>query len=83
MDVPSERGEITLNLKIQDLTDEKGTKAAVQIPYHEWFEFFAQYRHLIQYTKLKKGLTDAVKEIANNESTSTQKISLEEFLNEC
>lgn len=72
-----------MDLKIQYLTDEKGTKTAVQIPYNEWLEFFAQYRHLMQYAKLKKGLADAFKEIENNESTSTQKISLEEFLNEC
>ncbi len=72
-----------MNLKIQYLTDDKGTKTAVQIPYNEWLEFYARYRHLKQYAKIKKGLTDAFREIENNESISTQKISLEEFLNEC
>lgn len=72
-----------MNLKIQYLTDDKGTKTAVQIPYNDWLKFYARYRHLRQYAKLKKGLTDAFRGIENNESISTQKISLEEFLNEC
>ncbi|MCI0495665.1 hypothetical protein L0Z72_11740 [candidate division KSB1 bacterium] len=72
-----------MNLKIQYLTDDRGTKTAVQIPYDEWLEFYARYRHLRQYAKLKKALTDAFKEKENNESRSTKKISLEEFLNEC
>jgi len=72
-----------MNLNIQYLTDDSGTKTAVQIPYHEWLEFYARYRHLRQYAKLKKGLMDAFKEIENSESRGSKKISFAEFLNEC
>ena len=72
-----------MDLHIQYLIDASGAKTAVQIPYNEWMEFYARYRHLRQYSKLKKGLKEAFEEIENIETRSTKKISLEEFLNEC
>lgn len=72
-----------MNLNIQYLTDDSGARTAVQIPYHEWLEFYTRYRRLRQYAKLKKGLIDAFKEVETSEPGSAPKISLEEFLNAC
>jgi len=72
-----------MDLHIQYLTDENGAKTAVQIPYKEWLDFYDRYRHLRQYSKLKKDFSDAFEEIKQNETGSTKKITLEEFLNEC
>ena len=71
-----------MDLHIQYLTDENGAKTAVQIPYKEWLEFYDRYRHLRQYSKLKKDLRDAFDEIKNIETGSIKKITLEEFLND-
>ena len=72
-----------MNLHIQYLTDEKGTKIAVQIPFKEWLEFLTDYNHLKQYVELKKGLADAFQEVHDIEQGKTFPITLEEFLNEC
>jgi len=72
-----------MDLHIQYLTDKNGAKTAVQIPYNEWLEFYDRYRHLRQYSKLKKDLTDAFNEIENIQIGNSKKITLEEFLNEC
>jgi len=70
-----------MDLHIQYLTDDSGKKTAVQIPYNEWIEFYNQYHHLKQYSKLKKDLKDAFEEIEKIEKRSAPKITLEEFLN--
>jgi len=72
-----------MDLHIQYLTDKNGAKTAVQIPYHEWIEFYARYKHLRQYSKLKKGIEDAFEEIEHIETGTIKKITLEEFLDEC
>ena len=43
-----------MKLHIQYLTDEKGGKTAVQIPFQEWLQLIEEYNHSKQYTILKK-----------------------------
>lgn len=72
-----------MNLNIEYITDERGIRTAVKIPYQEWLKFHQRYRFLKQYSKLKKGLMNAFKEVENIETGKSDKISLAEFLNEC
>lgn len=72
-----------MNLHIKYLTDDKGTKTAVLIPFREWTKFIEDYNHFRQYAKLKKGIKDAFQEIKQIESRNAEVISLNEFLNDC
>ncbi|MEA3475558.1 MAG: hypothetical protein U9R23_03830 [Candidatus Cloacimonadota bacterium] len=72
-----------MNLHIQYLTDNKGTKTAVQIPFKEWTKFIEAYKYFRQYSKLKRGIRDAFQEIKQIENGNVEEISLNEFLNEC
>ena len=72
-----------MNLHVQYLTDDKGTKTAVKIPFKEWTKFIEDYNHLRQYSKLKRGIKDAFEEIKQIENGNVEEISLSEFLNEC
>ena len=72
-----------MNLHIQYLTDDKGTKTAVQIPFKEWTKFIEDYNHFRRYSKLKIGIKDAFQEIKQIENGNVKEISLSEFLNEC
>ena len=69
-------------LHIQYLTDNKGDKKAVQIPYQEWLEFCDQYKRLEQYSSLKKGIENAFTEVEIIEAGIVNKVTLAEFLNE-
>lgn len=71
-----------MNLHLQYLTDERGVKTAVQIPFDEWRQFIKEYEHLKQYSTLKQGISDAFEEIRDIESGNTTFITLQEFLNE-
>ena len=72
-----------MNLHVQYLTDNKGSKTAVQIPFKEWTKFIEEYNHFKQYSKLKKSIKDAFQEIKQIENGDAKEISLNEFLNEC
>ncbi len=72
-----------MNLQIQYLTDSRGHKTAVQIPYAQWRRLLADYNHLTQYAKLKRGLEEAFEEIAEIENGSREPITLDAFLDEC
>ena len=71
-----------MDLHIQYVSDQNGAKTAVQIPYNEWLKFSARYKHLVQYSRLKIGFDNAFEEIEQAKANRSQKITLEEFLDE-
>ena len=71
-----------MDLHIQYLTDKAGVKKAVQIPYDEWLKFSSRHKHLMQYSKIKRGFDAAFKEIEQIKTNRTKKITLEELLDE-
>lgn len=64
------------------LTNEKGIRTAVQIPFDEWDILLKEYIKLTEInsikSELKKGLTDLI----NIEKGKSKEISLSEFLND-
>ena len=72
-----------MNLNIQYLTDTNGKKKAIQIPIAQWNKFIKDYKKQAQYSKLKKGIKEAFKEIKEIEKGNLKEVTLTEFLNEC
>ena len=75
-------GEI-MDLHIQYLTNNKGMKTAVLIPFKEWTNLIKDYRHIKQLIKVRTSLEEAFEEVRQIEEGKGKKVSLEEFLNEC
>jgi hypothetical protein len=71
-----------MDLHIQYITDQNGVKTAVQIPYNEWVKFSSRYKHLLQYSRLKKGFDNAFDEIEQIKENRIDMVTLDEFLNE-
>lgn len=72
-----------MSLNIQYLTDTNGNKTAIQIPIVQWNKFIKDYKTQVQYSKLKKGIKEAFKEIKEIEKGNQKEVTLTEFLNEC
>jgi hypothetical protein len=70
------------HMQISYLTDSKGKKAAVQIPFKEWSELITEYERLKQYYELKNNLLVSFREIAEIEKGDKTASTLSEFLNE-
>lgn len=69
-------------LHLNYLTDIKGKKTAVQIPFSDWKKFYDEYQKLLQFKKVKTELIDATKEIKMYESGKKKSKTLTQFLNE-
>ncbi len=72
-----------MNLNIQYLTDTNGEKIAIQISIAQWNKFIEDYKKQVQYSKLKKGIKEAFKEIKEIEKGNQKEVTLTEFLHEC
>jgi hypothetical protein len=70
------------HLQISYLTDSKGKRVAVQIPFEEWSELLREYKRLKQYDELKNNLLESFREIAESEKGDKTASTLSEFLNE-
>lgn len=70
-------------MNVNYLTDSRGNRIAVQIPFREWSELIAEYQKLKQYYTLKSNLQEAFREIEAIEKGETTPTTLSEFLNEC
>lgn len=71
------------DIHIQYVTDEKGNKTAVLIPFEEWKKIKKDLAEFFEYRSLKKRLKTAFKEVKEIRDDRKEKISLNEFLNEC
>lgn len=67
---------------IKYLTDEKGKRTAVQIPYEHWKRLTEENKKLKQLLKLKKDLQEAFEEVENHQKGKTSLKSLDQLLNE-
>ena len=70
-------------LNIKYVTDESGNKTAVQILYEDWIEIEKKLQEYIEYQRLKEGLTEAFEEVKELKKNKKDRVSLNEFLNEC
>lgn len=70
-------------LNIRYVTDESGNKKAVQISYKDWIEIEKKLNEYIEYQRLKEGLTEAFEEVKELKNNKEDRVSLNEFLNEC
>lgn len=69
-------------LNIQYLTNEKGIKTAVQIPYKEWDILIQEYSKLYQLPAIKKEIKQGLEDLNEIETGKAKEISLSEFLDE-
>ena len=72
-----------MQMNINYLTDSKGNKVAVQIPFKEWSRLIDNYNRLNQYHRLKSNLKKSFREIEEIERGKKTASTLSEFLNEC
>jgi hypothetical protein len=71
-----------MQMNINYLTDNRGNKVAVQIPFNQWSKLMEDYNRLKQYYDLKEILTESFREIEEIEKGEKSTPSLSEFLNE-
>jgi hypothetical protein len=71
-----------MQMNVNYLTDSKGRKVAVQIPFNEWSDLMVDYERLKQYYVLKNNLLGSFREIEEIERGSKTASTLSEFLNE-
>lgn len=69
-------------MHINYLTNSKGKKVAVQIPFDEWSQLMSEYERLKQYYVVKSALLDSFREIEEAEKGKREASTLSEFLNE-
>lgn len=70
-------------LNISYVTDESGNKKAVQISYEDWVSIEKKLQEYYEYQRLKEGLTEAFEEVKELKKNKKDRVSLNEFLNEC
>lgn len=70
------------NLSIQFVTDRKGNKKAVLIPFEEWQELQKELAELMEYRSLKASLKAAFQQVEEIKKGKSVRKSLKEFLNE-
>jgi hypothetical protein len=71
-----------MQMNINYLTDNRGNKVAVQIPFNEWSKLMEDYIRLKQYYELKEILKESFGEIEEIEKGDKSASTLSEFLNE-
>ena len=67
---------------IQYLTNEKGIKTAVQIPYSDWNNLLKKYSELSKLFALKNELQSGLSDLMKVAKGKSKEITLSEFLNE-
>lgn len=67
---------------IQYLTNEKGIKTAVQIPYNEWNNLISEYSKLKELLALKNELKLGFLDLIAVEEGKSKEVTLSEFLDE-
>ena len=75
--------ELTEELKLKYLNDPDGNPSAVVIPFEEWKSHLAEYLRLKQLDEFKNDLREGFESVRAMMSGEEEKITLEEFLNEC
>jgi hypothetical protein len=71
-----------ISYNIQYLTNEKGIKTAVQIPYNEWNNLISEYSKLKELLALKNELKLGFLDLISVEEGKSKEVTLSEFLNE-
>ena len=71
-----------MKLNLQYISDKKGKPTAVVISINEWNAFHREYQKLLQYTKLKGGLKNALVEWEQIKKGEKKAVTLTDFLNE-
>lgn len=72
-----------MKLEIQYLTDNKGKKKAVQIPFEQWVKFEKEFKKLSNKNRVLQDIKEGVKEVIESNKKNTKLKTLNEFLNEC
>jgi hypothetical protein len=72
-----------MRLEIQYLTDDKGQKMAVQIPFEQWVKFEHEYKKLKNKQRVLQDIKEGIKEIHQAKKDGKKLKTLKEFLNEC
>ncbi len=68
------------SFNIQYVTDEKGNKTAVQIPFQEWVKLCKELATFLEGRKLKSKLKKALKDVQQIQSGKQEKVTLRDFL---
>lgn len=71
-----------MNVSITYLTDDKGRRKAVQIPYAQWQALQKELETVRQEAAMRASLTEAFQDIADMEAGRKPKISARQQLNE-
>lgn len=71
-----------MQLHVSYLTNSKGKKVAVQIPFNEWTELIGDYERLRQSDVLRNDLVESFREIEKIEKGEQTVSTLSDFLNE-
>lgn len=70
------------DFNIQYLTDDKGRKTAVQIPFKEWGALINELNRLKHLNSLKNDLKEGLMDLLAVEKGNSKEISLTDFLND-
>lgn len=70
-----------MNVSITYLTDDKGRRKAVQIPYAQWQALQKELETVRQEAAMRASLTEAFQDIADMEAGRKPKISAKQQLN--
>lgn len=73
---------MVVQYKIQYLTNEKGIKTAVQIPYNEWNNLISEYSKLKEMLALKNELKLGLLDLSAVDEGKSKEVTLSDFLNE-
>jgi hypothetical protein len=69
-----------MTLTLDYITDKNGRKKAVQIPISDWKRFLKEHQRLMEYSRLKQDLSEAILEINLIESGKKKARTLNQFL---
>lgn len=71
-----------MNVSITYLTDDKGRRKAVQIPYAQWRALQKELETVRQEAAMRASLTEAFQDIADMEAGRKPKVPAEQMLDE-
>ena len=71
-----------MTLQIQYITDEKGEKHAVVIPFKQWEKFELEHRLLVNKMKVMTTVREGIRDVKDSSKNRKKLQSLAEFLNE-
>jgi len=70
-----------MRLEIQYLTDDKGQKKAVQIPFEQWVKFEQEYKKLKNKQRVLQDIKEGIIEVHQAKKEGKKLKTLKEFLN--